>query len=84
MHAEKFVAKDNCHPELLWQMALKVINNIPAHDSIIYTDGSSSVTDRAGSGIYSSTSDLDSCSIRNPDHYSVFKSELNAISMALD
>ncbi|GFW06613.1 hypothetical protein TNCV_2189461 [Trichonephila clavipes] len=50
----------------------------------IYTDGSRSDTGRAGSGIFSNTPGNDvKISIRNPDHCSVFRSELIAISGAL-
>ncbi|GFW74669.1 RNase H domain-containing protein [Trichonephila clavipes] len=52
---------------------------------IIYTDGSRSDTGRAGSGIFSNTPGNDvKISIMNSDHCSVFRSELIAISGALD
>ncbi|GFS73539.1 RNase H domain-containing protein [Trichonephila clavipes] len=77
--------KHSCHPELLRQLALEVINDIPDQAFIIYTDGSRSDTGRAGSGIFSNTPGNDvKISIRNPDHCSVFRSELIAISGALD
>ncbi|GFW20304.1 RNase H domain-containing protein [Trichonephila clavipes] len=64
------------------QLALEVINDIPDQALIIYTDGSRSDT---GSGIFSNTPGNDvKISIRNPDHCSVFRSELIAISGALD
>ncbi|GFS62510.1 RNase H domain-containing protein [Trichonephila clavipes] len=76
--------KHSSHPELLRQLALEVINVIPDQALIIYTDGSSK-TDRAGSGIFSNTPGNDvKISIRNPDHCSVFRSELIAISGTLD
>ncbi|GFU10787.1 RNase H domain-containing protein [Trichonephila clavipes] len=51
---------------------------------IIYTDGSRSDTGRAGSGIFSNTPGYNvKISIRNPDHCSVFRSELIAIGGAL-
>ncbi|GFW92613.1 RNase H domain-containing protein [Trichonephila clavipes] len=57
------------HPELLRQLALEVINDIPDQALIIYTDGSRSDTGRAGSGIFSNTPGNDvKISIRNPDH----------------
>ncbi|GFW81286.1 phosphate-regulating neutral endopeptidase [Trichonephila clavipes] len=66
-------------------MALEVINDIPDQALIVYTDGSRSDAGRAGSGIFSSTPRNDvKISIRNPDHCSVFRSELIAISGALD
>ncbi|GFS98524.1 RNase H domain-containing protein [Trichonephila clavipes] len=66
-------------------MHLEVINNIPDQALIIYTDGSRSDTGSAGSGIFSNTPGNDvKISIRNPDHCSVFRSELIAISGALD
>lgn len=34
------VAKDNCHPEQLSQMALDVIDNIPVQDFTNCSDGS--------------------------------------------
>ncbi|GFU79411.1 RNase H domain-containing protein [Trichonephila clavipes] len=77
--------KHSSHPELLRQLALEVINDIPDQALIIYTDGSRSDTGRAGSGTFSNTPENDvKISIRNPDHYSVFRSELIAISGALD
>ncbi|GFX70621.1 RNase H domain-containing protein [Trichonephila clavipes] len=77
--------KHSSHPELLRQLALEVINDIPDQALIIYTDGSRSDTGRAGSGIFSNTPGNDvKISIRNPDYCSVFRSELIAISGALD
>ncbi|GFU29111.1 phosphate-regulating neutral endopeptidase [Trichonephila clavipes] len=67
------------------QLALEVINDIPDQALIVYTDGSRSDTGRAGSGIFSNTPGNDvKISIRNPDQCSVFRSELIAISGALD
>ncbi|GFV05219.1 RNase H domain-containing protein [Trichonephila clavipes] len=77
--------KHSSHPELLRQLALEVINDIPDRALIVYTDGSRSDTGRAGSGIFSNTPGNDvKISIRNPDHCTVFRSELIAISGALD
>ncbi|GFW50607.1 putative RNA-directed DNA polymerase from transposon BS [Trichonephila clavipes] len=77
--------KNCCHPELLRQLALEVINDISDQALIIYTDGSRSDTGSAGSGIFSNTPGNDvKISIRNPDHCSVFRSEPIAISGALD
>ncbi|GFU04592.1 RNase H domain-containing protein [Trichonephila clavipes] len=61
------------------------LNDIPDQALIIYTDGSRSDTGRTWSGIFSNTPGNDvKISIRNPDHCSVFKSELIAFSGALD
>ncbi|GFV48092.1 putative RNA-directed DNA polymerase from transposon BS [Trichonephila clavipes] len=77
--------KHSSPPELLRQLAFEVINNIPEQVLIIYTVGSRSDTGRAGSGIFSNTPENDvKISIRNPDHCSVFRLELIAISDALD
>ncbi|GFT17961.1 mariner Mos1 transposase [Trichonephila clavipes] len=70
--------KHSSHPELLRQLALNVINDIPDQALIIYIDGSRSDMGRAGSDICSKIN------IRNPDHCSVFRLELIAISGALD
>ncbi|GFX34261.1 RNase H domain-containing protein [Trichonephila clavipes] len=77
--------KHSSRPELLRQLALEVMNDIPDQALVIYTDGSRSDTGRAGSGIFSNIPGTDvKIRIRNPDHYSVFCSELIAISGALD
>ncbi|GFV85326.1 RNase H domain-containing protein [Trichonephila clavipes] len=47
--------KHSSHPELLRQLALEVINDIPDQALIIYTDGSHSDTGRTGSSIFSNT-----------------------------
>ncbi|GFS55387.1 RNase H domain-containing protein [Trichonephila inaurata madagascariensis] len=47
--------KHSSHPDLLRQLALEVINDIPDQALIIYTDGSRLDTGRAGSGIFSNT-----------------------------
>ncbi|GFW58382.1 RNase H domain-containing protein [Trichonephila clavipes] len=78
--------KHSSHLELLRQLSLEVINDIPDQALIIYTDGSRSDTGRAGNGIFSNIPGNDvKISIRNPaDHCSVFRSELIAIIGALD
>ncbi|GFV41164.1 RNase H domain-containing protein [Trichonephila clavipes] len=77
--------KHSSHSELLRQLALEVINDIPDQAWIVYTDGSRSDMGRAGSGIFSNIPGNDvKISIRNSDHCSVFRSELIAISGALD
>ncbi|GFT17868.1 RNase H domain-containing protein [Trichonephila clavipes] len=76
--------KHSNHPELLKQLALEVINDIPDLAFTIYTDGSRSGTGRAGSGIFSNTPGNDvKISIKNSDHSSVFRLELIAIIGAL-
>ncbi|GFU87944.1 RNase H domain-containing protein [Trichonephila clavipes] len=60
--------KHSSHPELLRQLALEVINDIPDQALIIYTDGSRSDTGRIGSCIFSNTPGNDvKISIKNPD-----------------
>ncbi|GFX01389.1 uncharacterized protein TNCV_4736301 [Trichonephila clavipes] len=77
--------RHSSHPELLRQLALEVINDIPDQALIVYTDDSRSDTCRAGSGIFSNTPGNNvKISIRNPDHCSVLRSELISISGALD
>ncbi|GFY35141.1 RNase H domain-containing protein [Trichonephila clavipes] len=72
--------KHSSHPELLRQLALEVINDIPGR-ALHRAD----YTGRAGSGIFSNTPGNDvKTSIRNLDHCPVFRSELVAISGALD
>ncbi|GFX52016.1 RNase H domain-containing protein [Trichonephila clavipes] len=80
-----YTPKHSSHPELLIPLALEVINNIPYEVLIIYTGGCRSDTGRAGSSIFSNTPGNDvKISIRNPDHCSVFRSELIAISGVFD
>ncbi|GFU31679.1 RNase H domain-containing protein [Trichonephila clavipes] len=74
--------KHSSHPELLRQLALEVINDIPDQALIIYTNGSHSDTGAAERGIFSNTPVK--ISIRNSDRCSFFRSELIAISGALD
>ncbi|GFY24159.1 RNase H domain-containing protein [Trichonephila clavipes] len=68
--------KRSSHPELLRQLALEVINDIPDQALIVCTDGSRSDMGTPGND--------GKISIRNHDHCSVFRSELIAISGALD
>ncbi|GFS76375.1 ribonuclease H1 [Trichonephila clavipes] len=68
-------------------MSLKVVfsEDLTKLNSIKDLDGSRSDTGRAGSGIFSNTPGNDvKISIRNLDHCSVIRSELIAISGALD
>ncbi|GIY85200.1 probable RNA-directed DNA polymerase from transposon BS [Caerostris extrusa] len=72
------------HPELLRQLALVIINNISPWALVIYIDGSKSDTGRTGSEIFMNTSTGEfRYRFRNPDHSSVIRSELAAISEAL-
>ncbi|GFV39640.1 RNase H domain-containing protein [Trichonephila clavipes] len=58
--------KHSRYPELIRQLALEVINDIPDQAYIVYTDGSLSDTGRAGSGIFSNNPGNDGkISIRN-------------------
>ncbi|GFU93937.1 ribonuclease H1 [Trichonephila clavipes] len=67
------------------QLILEVINDIPDQALIVYTDDSRSDTGRAGNGIFSNTPGNDvKFSIRNPNHCFIFRSELIAITGALD
>ncbi|GFT58978.1 RNase H domain-containing protein [Trichonephila clavipes] len=76
--------KHSSHPELLRQITLEVINDIPDQALIIYTGGSRSDTDRARSGIFSNTPGNDvKISIRISDHCSVFRSELIVLLVVL-
>ncbi|GIY14824.1 solute carrier family 2, facilitated glucose transporter member 12 [Caerostris extrusa] len=79
----KFIKHEE-HPELLRQLALEIINNISPRALVIYTDGSKSDSGRTGSRIFMKTSTGEfRYRFRNPDHSSVFRSELTAISEAL-
>ncbi|GIY91993.1 RNase H domain-containing protein [Caerostris extrusa] len=79
----KFIKHEE-QPELLRQLALEIINNISPRALVIYTDGSKSDSGRTGSGIFMKTSAGEfRYRFRNPDHSSVFRSELTAISEAL-
>ncbi|GIY81317.1 putative RNA-directed DNA polymerase from transposon BS [Caerostris extrusa] len=79
----KFIKHEE-HPELLRQLVLEIINNISPRALVIYTDGSKSDSGRTGSGIFMKTSTGEfRYRFRNPDHSSVFRSELTAISEAL-
>ncbi|GIY99443.1 hypothetical protein CEXT_334071 [Caerostris extrusa] len=62
----------------------QIINNISPRALVIYTDGSKSDSGRTGSGIFMKTSTGEfRYRFRNPDHSSVFRSELTAISETL-
>ncbi|GBN71096.1 hypothetical protein AVEN_247195-1 [Araneus ventricosus] len=71
---------------MMRQLSLEVINNIPSQALVLYTDGSKSNSGRTGSGVYARAEDglVFRCRFRNPDNCSVFRSELLAITEALD
>ncbi|GFV23679.1 RNase H domain-containing protein [Trichonephila clavipes] len=72
-------------PESLRQLALEVINDIPDQALIIYTHGIRSDTGKSGNSIFSNTPwNNVKISIRISDHCSVFRSELIAVSGALN
>ncbi|GBN21683.1 hypothetical protein AVEN_11166-1 [Araneus ventricosus] len=78
--------KHTQHPEMMRQLSLELINNIPSRALVLYTDGSKSDSGRTGSGVYAKAEDglVFRCRFRNPDNCSVFRSELLAIREALD
>ncbi|XP_071037157.1 uncharacterized protein [Parasteatoda tepidariorum] len=78
------VNKQNDHPAVLRQAALERIYTIPTEAVQIYTDGSKSEDNHTGSGIFIKTQ-MSEIKIqkRNPDHCSVFRSELIAIDDGL-
>ncbi|GFR30828.1 RNase H domain-containing protein [Trichonephila clavata] len=72
--------KHNEHPELLRQLALEVIDNIPSQALVLYSDGG-----RTGSGVFMRTNtEKFRYRFRNPDNSSVFRSELVDIREALN
>lgn len=72
-------------PDYLHQLALEIINRIPATDILIYTDGSKDDRGSCGSGIFIKAPDFSrKLTIKNPDFCSVFRSELIAIEEALN
>ncbi|GBM34989.1 hypothetical protein AVEN_240354-1 [Araneus ventricosus] len=76
--------KHTQHPEMMRQLSLELINNIPSQALVLYTDGSKSDSGRTGSGVYAKAEDglVFRCRFRNPDNCSVFRSELLAIREA--
>ncbi|GBL72539.1 hypothetical protein AVEN_127815-1 [Araneus ventricosus] len=78
--------KHTQRPEMMRQLSLELINNIPSQALVLYTDGSKSDSGRIGSGVYAKAEDglVFRCRFRNPDNCSVFRSELLAIREALD
>ncbi|GBM74337.1 hypothetical protein AVEN_122149-1 [Araneus ventricosus] len=78
--------KHTQHPEMMRQLSLELINNIPSQALVLYTDGSKSDSGRTGSGIYAKADDglVFRCRFRNPDNCLVFRSELLAIREALN
>ncbi|GBM02562.1 hypothetical protein AVEN_178493-1 [Araneus ventricosus] len=78
--------KHTQHPEMMRQLSLELINNIPSQALVLYTDGSKSDSDRTASGVYAKAEDglVFRCRFRNPDNCSVFRSELLAIRETLN
>ncbi|GBN03332.1 hypothetical protein AVEN_97525-1 [Araneus ventricosus] len=79
-------SKHTPHPEMMRQLSLEVINNIPSRDLVLHTDGNKSDSGRTGSGVYARAVAglVFRCRLRNPSNYSVFRSELLAIREASD
>ncbi|GFU33011.1 RNase H domain-containing protein [Nephila pilipes] len=77
--------KQNEHPELLCQLSLEIINSIPSRALVLYTDVGRPDSGRTCSGVLMKTRTRENryC-FRNPDHSSVFRSELVAIRKALN
>ncbi|GFT86484.1 putative RNA-directed DNA polymerase from transposon BS [Trichonephila clavipes] len=79
---EAHTSKNQDPPEYLRQLALEIINKIPA--TAIYADGSKDDQNSCGSGIFIKAPNCShNIKIRNPDFCSVFRSELIAIDEAL-
>ncbi|GBN31140.1 hypothetical protein AVEN_25957-1 [Araneus ventricosus] len=74
--------KHTQHPEMMRQLSLELINNIPFQALVLYTDGSKSDSGRTGSGVYAKADDslVFRCRFRKSD----FRSELLAIREALN
>ncbi|GFV88674.1 RNase H domain-containing protein [Trichonephila clavipes] len=73
-------SKNQDPPEYLRQLALEIINKIPATAMQIYTDGSKDEQNSCGSGIFIKAPNCShNIKIRNSDFCSVFRSELIAI-----
>ncbi|GFV54781.1 RNase H domain-containing protein [Trichonephila clavipes] len=77
-------SKNQDPPEYLHQLALEIINKIPAAAMQTYTDGSKDDRNSYGSGIFIKAPKCShNIKIRNPDFCSVFRYELIAIEEAL-
>ncbi|GFV33052.1 uncharacterized protein TNCV_3365041 [Trichonephila clavipes] len=78
------VNKMSDHPELLKQLALEVIDEIPLDAAKIYTDGSKGETNTTGSGVLIELPGrVIKFQRRNADHAYVFRTELIAIMCSL-
>ncbi|GFW83157.1 RNase H domain-containing protein [Trichonephila clavipes] len=76
--------KNQDPPEYLRQLALEIINKIPAAAMQIYVDGSKDDRNSWGSVIFIKAPNCShNIKIRNLDFYSVFRSELISIDEAL-
>ncbi|GFT68858.1 RNase H domain-containing protein [Trichonephila clavipes] len=81
---ELILPKNQDPPEYLRQLALEIINKIPAAAMQIFTDGSKDDRNSCGSGIFIKAPNCyHNIKIRNPGFCSVFRSELIAIDEAL-
>ncbi|GBO44959.1 hypothetical protein AVEN_149317-1, partial [Araneus ventricosus] len=71
------VNKQKDHPTYLRQLALEIINDIPVDAVKVYADGSRNDSDFTSSGVYIKTHNQElKIQRRNPNFYSVFRSEL--------
>ncbi|GFV94007.1 putative RNA-directed DNA polymerase from transposon BS [Trichonephila clavipes] len=78
-------SKNQDPPEYLRQLALEIINKIPATAMQIYTDGSKDDQNSCGSGIFIKAPNCShNIKIRNPDLCSVFRSDRSAIQHLSD
>ncbi|GFT70770.1 uncharacterized protein TNCV_2491061 [Trichonephila clavipes] len=72
------------HPELLKQLALEVIDGVTLDAAKICTDGSKEETNTTGSGVLIELPGrVIKFQRRNPDHASVFRTELISIMCGL-
>ncbi|GFY10886.1 RNase H domain-containing protein [Trichonephila clavipes] len=80
-----FSSKKIQHPAHLRQLALETIHNIPPDAVHIFTDGSKFDSGKTGSGVVIKNQDaITKIKRLNPNHFSVFRSELIAINAALE
>ncbi|XP_042904077.2 uncharacterized protein [Parasteatoda tepidariorum] len=78
-------SKKNQHPALLRQLALETIHNTPNEAVHIFTDGSKFDNGNTASGVViKNQDDVTKIKRRNPNHCSVFRSELIDINAALE
>ncbi|GIY14706.1 RNase H domain-containing protein [Caerostris extrusa] len=78
------ITKHNQHPEMMKQLTLEIMDNVPFQALIIYTDGSKSDFGWTCSEVFVKAKSSDfRCTFQNRDRYSVFCSEILAIREAL-